>query len=79
MTKKIICNKDTAIGRLRAKIHFTQTELGEMLAVGQNTISQWENHVIAPNLRRMQQLVDIAKRYGVRMGLTSLCKEYANM
>lgn len=47
------------IKRLRKRAGFTQVQIAEQMAVGQNTISMWETGCAKPSVDKLPQLARI--------------------
>lgn len=47
------------IKKLRQLSEMSQKELGEMLKVNPNTVSQWENGMRLPSIEKLRQMAEI--------------------
>lgn len=76
MSGVIKCKTETLVGKIRDRAKMSQRELAEAIGINQPLICGWESHKVAPSMKRMKQLIELAKKHKIRICIASLKKEY---
>jgi transcriptional regulator with XRE-family HTH domain len=61
---------------VRLMMKFTQFEFAEMLSKSQQMLSNYERKKYQPNFHTCQRIVDLAKRYNVKLKVDDIANDY---